>query len=176
MRHFILVAIVASGGFALVGPRSAEHIPTTIDELEPLFDDSLDVDLEQGVVAIEVAENTAYVLPEPGHGDEVLFAELAAHSAATHLDVAGVQRTAAGRPIDAAPGSMDAALTGMQHDAAGTVRNTVSPSPTPSPTVQAALAEDPNLREQPAPSADEASEHSDEAPVPEDLTGDDGQG
>lgn len=164
MRHFILAACLISGGFALVGPVEAETPPS--GDLSKHFADHPDVedveveiDVDAGFLAFEVAEASTYTLPDRDHDDEVTLVQLAENSGARILDIAGVERTPAGRPVDAPPGSLDAAYTGMQHDlGAGTVRNTVDPEPTPSAQVAEIVAERPDLVGQPAPSAQEPLE------------------
>ena len=156
MRHFIAIAVLGGGGFAFAGPISSEDVPRP-EGIE--FSGAEDTDIDNdGIVLVEVPEGTGYALPTEDHGDIVTVVALSGHSGATHLDVAGVERSAAGRAIDAPPGSIDAAQTGMQHDlGSGTVTNTVSPEPTPSLQVQRMRAEDPDLAEQPAPQADQAT-------------------
>lgn len=159
MRKYLVVAALVTGGYAIVGPLEFEQPPSG-DQID-LFENhknAEDVDDEQGYLAIEVSEDGAVVLPREDHGDEVTVLELAVNSIRHGLDVAGVQRTAGGRVVDAPPGSLDAALTGMQHDAGGTVTNTVSPEPTPSQIVAERLAEDPEIQEEGAPSADPVEE------------------
>jgi hypothetical protein len=161
MRKYLIVAALASGGFAIAGPVAAENPQDLLDQTTDLFPsiDPDEIDVEgDGILAVEVDENATYILPREDHGDAVTVAELRANSSATHLDLAGVERSAAGRPVDAPPGSRDAANTGMQHDlGAGTVTNTVSQEPTPSLQVQAIRAADLEVGTDPAPQEAQAT-------------------
>lgn len=164
MRRFIVILATASTvTFSTVDADNLDDLRKRVGHDPEKADD-------QTFVAVEVAADAQNVLPanldfesrEKGEDDDqghdgFVAVELAQFSEATHLDVAGVERSAAGRPIDAQPGSMDAALTGMQHDAGGTVRNTVSPEPTESRIVADAIAKDPALEEQPTPKAAQAT-------------------
>lgn len=136
MRKFIVITAPAKGK-----PVIEEHTALDLDELrEKLFGEKPGEEGKEHprVFAVEIGENDAVLIPEADDLAEDGFnlVERTEFSTRTHLDVAGVERSAAGRPVDAQPGSMDAALTGMQHDAGGTVRNTVSPQPTESQVVK----------------------------------------
>lgn len=152
MARYLIVAALASGGFAVTGPIETDDPQSLIDTTADLFP-SVDVDTEgDGILAIEVHGDSSFSIPTEDHGDMVTVVSL---GGATMVDLAGVERTAAGRPIDAPPGSRDAANTGMQHDlGAGTVTNTTSPEPTPSLQVQEVAA---SLRDQPAPTEAQAT-------------------
>lgn len=149
LRHFIAIALAAGAG----APRVTNESGETPEEIRK----RLDPDAEGALLLIETRDGEHHVIPDDLEDTDFIVIDLAEHSAATHLDVAGVQRSAAGRPVDAQPGSMDAALTGMQHDlGSGTVRNTTSPEPTPSKIVEEHLREDPDAEKQPAPTEDQA--------------------
>ena len=163
MRTILLIAALSSGGFAVVGPLQLDTLPVTQEDVEPHFenhDQADDIDLDGGVLAVEVPEGSSLAIPDMDHGDVLTLVSLnVGNEAVEHRDMAGVLRTPAGRPVDARPGSLEAAQTGMQHDlGSATVTNTVSTEPTPSPFVQEAVAADPDLPKQPAPQAQEPTE------------------
>lgn len=156
MRSFIAIAVLAGGGFAFAGPVQADDPHSVADSAE--FAGHTDIDRD-GIVVVEVPEGAIYVLPED-HEDIVNVLELQSGTQGDgRLDAAQVDRTPAGRPVDAPPGSMEAAQTGMQHDIGrGTVRNTISPEETHSPILQERRAEDPGIGDEAAPQAQEPLE------------------
>lgn len=124
MRKFLTIALV-DGVVHVTGPDEADSPQNVIDRVGEGMDE------DHSLILVELPGDEQYDVftDDDGHTTVILRGITGVRHP---LDVAGVERDAQGRVIDAPPGSMDAASTGMQHDASGTVTNTVSPEPTPS--------------------------------------------